>query len=81
MVANLAARLGGDDDPRGDVVRLFAEEGGGLKPVGGDERLLAAGASQVAKPARQRAGIDRPQGIGADADVVLVVKLSQRRRA
>ena len=46
----------------------------GLEPIGGDECLLAAGAAQVAEPAGQGPRIDGPQGIGADADIILVVK-------
>jgi hypothetical protein len=49
---DLASCLGGDDDPRGDVVGVFAEQSGRLKPIGGQERLLATGAPQVAEPAR-----------------------------
>ena len=72
--AEAAAGLGGDDDAGGDVVGLLAEEGAGLEPVGGDEDLLAAGAAQVAEPAGERAGVDGAQGVGADADIVLVVE-------
>ena len=73
---DLTARFGGNDDSRGDIVGMLAQERGGLEPVGGDERLLAAGASQVAQPAWQGARIDGPQGVGADADIVLIVKFS-----
>ena len=76
-VAELAAGLARDDDSRGDVVVVLAEQNGGLKAIGGDERLLAAGASQVAKPAGKRAWIDDPEGIGRDADVILIVKLGR----
>jgi hypothetical protein len=50
---DLTTRFGGDDDSRGNIVRVLAQKLGGLEPVGGDERLLTAGASQVAQPARQ----------------------------
>ena len=45
-----------------------------LQPAGGHEDLFAAGASQVAQAADQRAGIDGPQGIRANAYVVLGMK-------
>ena len=73
-VAELAACFACDDDSRGDVVLLLAEEDRGLKAIGGDERLLAAGAAQVAKPAGKRSWIDGAEGVGADADVILIVK-------
>src|SRR6185437_9878584 len=72
--AELATGLDGDDDARGDVVGRLAEEGAGLEPVGGDERLFATGAAKVAEPAGETAWINDPQGIGADADIILVVE-------
>ena len=73
---DLAAGFGGDDDPRGNVVSLFAQEDCGLKAAGGHECLFTAGAPEVAQATRQSASIDGSQGIGAHADVVLIVKLA-----
>ena len=75
----LAAGLACDDDSRGDVVLVLAEQDGGLQAVGRDERLLAAGTSQVAKPAGKRARIDGPERICRDANVILIVKLAASR--
>ena len=73
---DLASCFCRDNDPSGDIVGLFAKQSGCLKPIGGHERLFAAGASKVAEPAWQSSGIDRPQCIGADTDVVLIMKFA-----
>lgn len=72
--AEVAAGLARDDHAGRDVVSVFAQERGRREPIGGNERLFAAGTPQVAKPARQRSGINDTQRIGADADVVLIVE-------
>ncbi len=73
---DLAAGFAGDDDAGGNVVSVFAEERRGLQPVGGDECLFATGTAQVAEPAGQGPWIDGPQGVGADAYIILIVELA-----
>src|SRR5208337_4513069 len=68
-----AAGLARDDHAGGDVVRALAQKRASLKPVGRHEDLLAAGASQVADPSRERPGIDGPHRVGSEADIVLVM--------
>ena len=69
-----AAGLGGNDRPGGDVMGGLAEEDACLQAVTGDERDLAADAAEVAELARERAQVERPQRVRADADVVLGVE-------
>ncbi len=74
IVATWQPASAAEQRPGGDVVRRLAQERAGYEPSRGHERLLAAGAAEVAEPARQRPRVDGPQRVGADADVVLGVE-------
>ena len=69
-----APGLGDQDRAGGDVVGRLAEEGAGDQPAAGHEGLFAAGAPQVAEPPGEGPGVDGPERVGPDADVILAVE-------